>query len=433
MKKATLLVLSLWSGACTSEFATLHIGSNAFDPAVVSKEVNFQKTRVKNDPKGALGWSMLAGAHLRNARIFDSTEDAIAAEIASKQSLELRSQGNTAAMNRWIQSLLAQHRFQDADEAVFKALALPLYDNTTLQLAAQIALEIGAYERAVHVISKHPAAFADSAGMVVVARNETLHGRPEIALSLIQKARAMITSNRDVPGDVQAWYSTKEGDVFAAMGKNDLARNCYEASLASFPEDYKALTGMARLAADAGKWRDVLSWGTRAEKIVTMPEVLALIGDAHSALGDLDEAEQHYHELAEAAGMVNESHLGHNHRHDSVHGRSKHGHTLDRQYAQFCADHSRDLKIALTAALRDLEEREDVFAMDTLAWVYSRMGRNGEAKSAIDKAVRLGTKDARLLYHAGVIYDQNGQREKAAQFFKSSKDANPKFRPPRIP
>jgi len=48
--------------------------------------------------------------------------------------------------------------------------------------------------------------------------------------------------------------------------------------------------------------------------------------------------------------------------------------------------------------------RADIFTMDTLAWTYFRNGRRGEATTAMEQALRTGTRDERIRCHAEVIW-----------------------------
>ena len=52
--------------------------------------------------------------------------------------------------------------------------------------------------------------------------------------------------------------------------------------------------------------------------------------------------------------------------------------------------------------------RGGLYIDDTYAWVLYRAGRLAEARQASDRALRLRTPDARLLYHAGAIQLASG-------------------------
>ena len=61
---------------------------------------------------------------------------------------------------------------------------------------------------------------------------------------------------------------------------------------------------------------------------------------------------------------------------------------------------------------------------DVQAWVLHRLGRTAESRTFADKALRHGTKDARLLYHAGVIADRAGDRAAARKHLDEAARVN---------
>jgi predicted Zn-dependent protease len=78
-------------------------------------------------------------------------------------------------------------------------------------------------------------------------------------------------------------------------------------------------------------------------------------------------------------------------------------------------------------ANRELEVRHDIYTWDILAWVLFKNGRLPEASSAMDKALALGTRDALLDFHAGMIALKLGQSARAQTLFKSALALNPNF------
>ena len=58
---------------------------------------------------------------------------------------------------------------------------------------------------------------------------------------------------------------------------------------------------------------------------------------------------------------------------------------------------------ALTIARQHRASRSDIATCDVLAWCLYKKGYMAEAQAAMDEAFRLGTRDALLHYHAGVI------------------------------
>ncbi len=75
----------------------------------------------------------------------------------------------------------------------------------------------------------------------------------------------------------------------------------------------------------------------------------------------------------------------------------------------------------------DLRSARDIGAFDTMAWAAFKAGRVEEARAAIAQALRLGTQDARLFYHAGMIFKKAGEVDKGAEYLRRAAQINRAF------
>ena len=82
---------------------------------------------------------------------------------------------------------------------------------------------------------------------------------------------------------------------------------------------------------------------------------------------------------------------------------------------------------ALAIVQRERSVRQDIFTCDALAWVLFKNNRLDEAKKSIEEAMRLGTRDARLFYHAGMIYNGLGDKRNATKYLNLAVKLNPTF------
>jgi tetratricopeptide (TPR) repeat protein len=99
----------------------------------------------------------------------------------------------------------------------------------------------------------------------------------------------------------------------------------------------------------------------------------------------------------------------------------------NRELAVFYADHGIHLNAALALARKEFDVRHDVYTWDALAWALYRNGRLEDAEEAINSALRLGTKDASIFFHAGLIYDGLHEESKAREFLERVAILNPQF------
>lgn len=71
----------------------------------------------------------------------------------------------------------------------------------------------------------------------------------------------------------------------------------------------------------------------------------------------------------------------------------------------------------------------DIYGADVLAWTALKASRLPEAQIAMSQALRLGTRDARLFYHAGMIAQASGDKATGAILLQRALALNPHFDP----
>src|SRR5262249_2601391 len=147
---------------------------------------------------------------------------------------------------------------------------------------------------------------------------------------------------------------------------------------------YIAEAGVARTTAALGKIDDAIALYQHAIDAVPQPEYLAALGDLYALRGERARAESLYETVRVSATLASAS-------------------LYDRQLALFYLAHARDLDDGLAIAHAALIRRPDVYGEDIEAWALYKAGRYSEARAASDRALALGTPDARFHYHAGLI------------------------------
>ncbi|HLJ56924.1 MAG TPA: hypothetical protein VKT77_17925 [Chthonomonadaceae bacterium] len=406
-----------------------------YDPAATPRAIAAFSSRVRADNHDWLSLNLLAGYYLQRCRETGDIADAVRAERIARQSLATFSRGNDGARVQLASSLLTQHRFSEALAALPAGRSAPAAANSrgrgpirspraatrrsasaespqTLLLRAEITMEMGDYDAAAEEVEQARQQEVNPNTLALRARLLEINGHPADALAQMRQAQAAADANPDMPAPNAAWFHMRVGNILADMGRAAEADAAYREALAIFPNDYRTLAALAKLAAGRSDWPAALRWGRRAAAIVPTPEVVALLGDAHAAQGDRLAAAEQYRIVDTIARIARAQ-----------------GAIYDRQRALFCADHDRSLDEALALARRELRVRHDVYAYDTLAWVCTRKGLVTEARAATERAMSRSTQDARLFYHAGRCALAAGDTAHARMYLTQALQIDPGFLP----
>ncbi len=139
------------------------------------------------------------------------------------------------------------------------------------------------------------------------------------------------------------------------------------------------------------------------------PATLGTIGDAYTAIGDTAQAAEYFKTMEVAvAGQLGPYH---------------------RAWSLFLLDHDRRVPEVLKNVNAELVSRKDIYGYDLLAWALHKSGRNSEAEIAMKNALKLGTRDAMLFYHAGMIEKSLGHDAAARSYLERALSTNAYFHP----
>ena len=172
------------------------------------------------------------------------------------------------------------------------------------------------------------------------------------------------------------------------------------------------MASMGRVLAARNDLTGAIDFYERASGRLPDLVFIAALGDLYKIAGREQDAQRQY-ELVEQIGRLGEAS----------------GTLYNRGLALFYADHDLKVEEAYRLAAKEYEARRDIYGADALAWTALKAGKTLEAQAAAKEALRLGTKDARLFYHAGMIAQAAGDKDKARRYLQSAISLNPKFEP----
>ncbi len=374
-----------------------------FDPTLTGKNVAFWEGLTRKNPQPYLEYRELAGAYLARQRELGDIADAVRAEEAARKSLTITTRGNSGAAIRLAQAMLAQHRFP---EALAMAQAAAQADSKAERIVIDIQLELGEYDAATRGLQTVTTEPDDLNLLALRSRFEEIEGKPEASIQSMREAMKITEGRPDMPAEVVAWYHTMVGHHLIDSGRLEDGELACRKALAIFPNDYRAMTGMAEAATWRGDHAGALKWATDAIKLSPQnPEALRLAGEAYAAMGQTRQADERSRALRDLA-----------HSFPRIY---------DRHWVMFCCDSGQDLDEALALARKDLELRHDFQGHETLAWACYKKGLLEEADREMTLALARGTQQAPLMYHASVIALARGDEARAKSLMDKARTLNP--------
>ncbi|HEY1655082.1 MAG TPA: tetratricopeptide repeat protein [Candidatus Tumulicola sp.] len=405
-------------GAAWPWFSARRAQATSIPPAPIATDyrqrdrlVAFYEVQARNDPADQITARMLGGQYLQRFRETGDIGDIKRAMLQGERSLRLQPQGNVQALGVIASADLSLHQFTAALRAERAAVsAEPFNDNARAQVAS-LLMEIGHYSEAESVLMR-PHTASNPTWMSIQARYDELTGN--LAGARVQMGEAMQIVDRmiEVPAYTRSWYHLRAAQLAFESGDGGVADGEFQEALRIFPDNAAALLFQAKFYRARHDWQRSLAAATRSGDLYPLPQALGYEMDAQRAVGD------------ESAARKTDALIHAEQRLFNVQG------VNDRLLAVYYAEHHEHLREALAAARSDIAKRGDeIYADDTMGWVLAAMGQWGHARTYTERAVRYGTADPELQYHAGVVAWHTNHVAEARRRLKAALSIDPQFHP----
>ena len=382
------------------------------------RQMQERLTNNPSDPYAYAAYAQLGGLSLQKVRQTGDPSYYARAEEALRQSLALEPDNVLAALGMG-ELDLARHEFSAALQWGEVALRQAPRSYAVYGILGDALTELGRYDEAIDALQQMVDLRPDLSSLSRVSYARELHGDLPGAIDAMRRAL-----DAGSPGsEATSWARVHLGHLLFLSGDLDAADAEYAATLAYLPDYVHGLAGRGRVAAARGNLKEAIDFYERAQRVLPLPEYGVALGDVYRAAGQQtgaarqDELVRVIARLQRAAGV-----------------------DVDLEMALFEADRAAQahdataLAAAVETARAQYAKRPDnVQAQDTLAWTLHLAGRSDEALPYARAALRLGSADPLMLYHAGAIAAAAGERVEARGYLRAALAHNPHFHPRYAP
>jgi tetratricopeptide (TPR) repeat protein len=268
--------------------------------------------------------------------------------------------------------------------------------------------ELGMYDEALHTVQTMVDMRPDLSSYSRASYVRELHGDVAGAIEAMQRAVQAGGPNAENTN----WTRVQLGTLYFNSGRLADAETQYNEALAFYPGYVHAIAGLAHVHAVRREYDEAIKLYTDVVSRFPLPEYVIALGDVYEAAGRMPEARQQF-DLVRA---IEQLYIAN-------------GVDIDLETALFEADHyqDQDMNEILARAQRALDKRSTIYAKDVMAWALYQAGQYAAAYDFSRQALQLGTKDALLLFHAGMIADRLGLIAEAQADLNQALSINPNF------
>ena len=287
---------------------------------------------------------------------------------------------------------LALHRFDEALAFGEAAMAANPSSAAAVGIVVDAQVELGRYDEAAASVQRMLDLRPDLAALSRASYLRELNGDLSGAIEAMAAAEA---AGGGATFDV-ASIAALRGDLALSDGDLDGAGALYDRALETAPALVIAQVGRARVLGATGREAEAIAELEAAVERVPVPAALELLAELQERTGDTSGASAN-RELVRATATLQEAS----------------GQVVDLEMAIFEADYGdpvRAVELARrTAAIRP----GNVYVADALGWALLRSGDPAGAVEHVESALRLGTVDAALRYHAAEVFAAVGNDDRA--------------------
>jgi tetratricopeptide (TPR) repeat protein len=296
---------------------------------------------------------------------------------------------------------LGRHEFAKALEAATRLNKKVPDDVAVYGYLVDANVELGNYKEAVAaaqwMLDLRP---GNVGGLVRASYLRELHGNLAGALDLMQMAYDATPLSETAD---RAWMLAQLAHLDLLTGDLTKAEMYASSALRVFPDYHYGLAALAQVRTAQGRYEDAVSVLRKRYEAAPHAQNLYDLAEGQELAGQ--------HEDAQASFRIFEQ---------QSRAESGFDNNSNRELILYYVDRAGEPAKALEIARRELARHPDVFTLDSYAWALAANGDYASAEQQLRKALEMGVKDQKVLYHAGSIALRLHQNEKAETYLKDA-------------
>lgn len=361
--------------------------------AAPTEQIAALEATVSANPDDATAWRQLGTAYAQRGAQVEDPELIDQATAAFERASALAPGDPTILVGRGSLAL-TQHRFSEAERLGERAVAALPANADALGVLVDAQVELGKYDDAAETLQ---AMLDVRPGLPALARTSylrELNGDVAAARQAMRQAAVAGVAGSYEVASVTALL----GDLERKTGDLEAAGLLYDEALDTAPELVTAQVGSAWVRAATGDVDGAIAYLQDLVDEFPSPALVLLLHDLQRSVGAPGAADTA--ELVRAVAALQE----------------ESGQVVDLEMALFEADTDSAPGRAVELAERAQAARPDnVFVDDAMSWALFNAGDVDAAAGFADEALRLGSTDPLIRYHAAEIAAATGDRVEAAE------------------
>lgn len=299
----------------------------------------------------------------------------------------------------------SKNHFKKGLEFSRKSLELNPYSKYSNGILSDAQIGLGMYEEAELTVNKMKDTKPDIDTYSRISSINELNGESQNAVDAM---RIAIASGSPV-AEKTARCRVQLGNLFYDKGDIETAGQIFGFVMKDFPEYVHGYGAMGAIKMHNKDYQGAIDLYKKALEKNILPGFLISLGDAYALSGNKELAEEQYQNARSVLVSYKQK-----------------GVDTDIEMAMFNADQD----IELTQSKETIENvlnngSKSIQVYDALAWLNYKLGNYDEAQKNIELALRLGTRDPLMYYHAGKIYEKSGKTDRSEEYLDFALKINP--------